>query len=621
LARTLGVAPLLGDWPKDPMGVAISHRLWQRMFGGQPNVLGSTLDLGIAVFVIEAVMPAGFHLLNTDTDIWLYQPDENLSNTLRSPNRLFSLIGRLKPGVTIDEAQAEMAALAQRVGEQFPETHSGWSFKVESLQDAYVGGVRESLWVFKGAVFFVLLIACSNVAALVMSRAAARQKEWAIRSALGSGRWRIIRQLLTDNLVLSFLGAALGVSLAWIGVRVLVASGIEGFPRLSEVGVDWHVLTFACLTALTTGIIFGVIPALRMSSPDLMRVLREESRGSSGGLRQQRFRAAFVVGQVSLSLIILVVSGLMLRSFALINAAGVGFETEDLLVLELPFPRTYYRNTRENTAAGGLLVEFDSRFLDDSQAVIANLSAVAGVRAVAATTTPPLGGAPPRVGIRREGETLDSSQLTARSAEWYAISEGYFATLGITVLRGRVFDDGDRLDSRPVAVINAAMAERYWPGEDPLGRRFQTDSIDDPMREVIGVVGDVRQDRYQRAPQPQLYVPRRQLPRRMDTVQALEVLLTSIVVKVDGGVAGKESSLRAAVQEAVPAQPVSRFRAVEEYASAQVQDLRRLTWLLTAFGVVAVALALVGIFGVVSHLVSQRRTELGIRIALGAQRH
>lgn len=620
LIRTLGVEPLLGDWPpRDPNGIAISYGLWQRMFGGSPAVLGTTVDLVNVTAPIEAVMPQGYHLMNPDTGLWIYQPDENLARATRSPNRLFTLIGRLKPGVTIGQAQAEMDSLAQVISKEFPETHMGWGLKVESLRDADVGGFRQLLWMFQGAVFFVLLIACSNVGALVISRAAARHKELAIRSALGSGRWRLVRQLLTDNIVLSLLGAALGIGLAWVGVRVLVASGIEGFPRLAEVSMNWRVVAFTGLTALGTGIVFGVLPGLHASRPNLMDVIREESRGSSGGLGRQRFRAAFVVGQVALALIILVAAGLMLRSFALINAAGVGFNPAGLTILELPFPRSYTRNTGANTAAGGLLVEFDSRFTDDSEAVIERLSSLPGVRSVAATATPPLGGSPPHVGVRLEGETLLSSEQTARSVEWYPVSSGYFGTLQIPLVRGRAFDAGDRLESRPVAIINSAMAERFWPGEDPIGRRLQSDAVDAPVREVVGIVQNVRQDRYQRVPQPQMYIPRPQLPRRMDNAVALDLLQTAVVVRTDSGLSGMDATLRAAVQQVVPAVPVSKIRAVKDYAAGQIQDLRRATLLLSTFGIIAMALALVGIFGVVSHLVSQRRGEIGIRLAMGAE--
>ncbi len=618
LIQTLGVAPLLGDWPpKDPNGICISYDLWQRMFGGSPSVLGTSVNFAAVSFVIDAVMPQGFQLMNPDTGVWIYQPDDDLARAARSPSHLFTLIGRLKPGVTIHQAQAEMDGLAQVIGKQVPE-YMGWGLKVESLRDAYVGDFRRLLWVFQGAVFFVLLIACSNIGALVLSRAANRRKEFAVRSALGSSRWRLVRQLLTDNVVLSVLGAAFGIGLASVGVRVLVASGSEGFPRLEDVSMNWRVVAFAGLTALGTGIVFGVLPGLSVSRPNLMAVIREASWGSSQGTGQQRFRKCFVVGQVALAVVIIVAATLLLRSFALISEAGVGFNPSNLTVLELSFPRSYYRRDGRDPA-GEPLVQFDSRFDENNEAVVRRLSTLPGVRSVAATATPPLGGSAPRVGVRLEGEAPLPSEQTARSAEWYPVSTDYFRTLEMPLVRGRAFDTSDRLESRPVAIVNRAMAERFWPGEDPIGRRFQANVIDAPVREVVGVVADVRQDRYQRVAQPQLYIPRLQVPRRMGNAMALDLLQTEVVVRTNGALTGMDATLRAAVREAVPDVPVSKIRTVEDYAAGQVQDLHRATLLLSSFGVIAVALALIGIFGVVSHLVSQRRTELGIRMAMGAQ--
>lgn len=429
---------MLGEWPVEgeQAGLAISHGLWQTMFGSSPDVLGTPINTGLPG-VITAVMPEGYHLMDPDTGIWAYQPDENLAGALRSPNRLFTLIGRLKPDVTVDEAQAEMNRMARVVSDEFPETHEGWGLRVEPLHDAYVGGLGQSLWVFQGAVFFVLLIACANVGVLVVSHAASRQRELAVRAALGAGRWRLGRQLLTENLLLSFLGALVGLALAWGGVRVLSASGLDGFPRLANVTLDWTVIAFAAGVSLVTGFVFGVFPALHVSRPDFGAVLGEGSRGSSAGVSHQRLRNAFVVGQVSLALTILIVSGLMVRSFVQVNGIGVGFSPTDLTVLELPFARGHYRNTGENTASGGFLVEFDSGFTNISERVVDRLRTVPGVVSVTATATPPLGGVAPRVSVILEGEVLGSAEQTARSVEWYPVGGDYFETLDVPLVRGR----------------------------------------------------------------------------------------------------------------------------------------------------------------------------------------
>jgi putative ABC transport system permease protein len=620
LTDVFGVQPMIGRWfrPDDrETGVVISHGLWQRLFGGRRDILGQTMRLDAWRGVVIGVTPPGYQTLAADVDLWIQQPDEDLARALRSPNRLFNIFGRLRPGVSLEQAQAHLRTLEQPLGRELP-MHEGWALVIDPLREVYIGYLQQPVLVLQGAVFLLLLIACANVAGLLLGQAVSRQKELCVRAALGSARSRILRQLLTENILLSSAACLFGIALAWVGLRTLVNTGLSAYRDLQSVTLDWSVVGFAVLISLTTALVFGLLPALQLSRLEVADVMRDGGRTGTMGPARGRLRDAFVVAQVALALVLLVATGLLARSLFRLNAVGTGINPAGLLAVQIPMPRAMYVNTGGNTPAGGLLVRFDNRFSDLTERMRARLAIMPGVQSVAATTPPPLGGTPRRVLFRRTSSRVLADDRDPWSAEWYAISPDYFETLQIPLRTGRTFSPADILSARPVAVINASMASRYWPDEDPIGQLLQTDALDDPPREIVGVVGDVRQDRYQSSPVPQLYVPRAQLPYRMDMQMALEVLVTSFVVRTAGDPAALVPALRVAASEVNATLSVSSARTVEDYAAGQLQQLRQYAAVLGLFGGMAVALAVIGILGVMAHAVGQRLTEIAIRVALGA---
>ena len=618
LTDVFKVQPVIGRWfrPDDTQtGVVISHGLWQRLFGGRPDVLGQTIRLDLWRGVVIGVAPEGYQTLTPDVDLWIQQPDQDLARALRSPNRLFNVFGRLRPGVTIEQAQAELRTLEHPLGEYLP-MNDGWGLDVDSLREAYVGYLRQPVLVLQGAVFLLLLIACANVAGLLLAQALNRQREIGVRAALGSARDRIVRQLLTEHVLLSCVAGAVGLALAWFGLRTLVNTGLSAYRDLQNVTLDWTVVGFAILISGATALVFGILPALQLSRIDVVTAIRDAGRATAGPVRS-RLRDGFVVMQVALALVLLVGTGLLVRSLLRLNAVHPGINPDRLLAVQVPLPRALYANTGGNTPAGGLLVRFDSRFSDLTERMRDRFATVPGVRSVAATTPPPLGGRARRVLFRKVRSLSDDRDPW--SSEWYAVTSDYFETVQLPVLEGRTFTRHDAQSSRPVVLINATLAARYFPNESPIGQELQTDILDDPPREIVGVVGDVRQDRYQASPAPQIYVPRTQLPYRMDMQMALEVLVSAFVVRADVDPAALVSPLRDAVRDIDPTLSLSSARTVEEYAAGQLQELSQYATVLGIFGVLSVTLAVIGILGVMAQAVGHRANEIAIRLALGAQ--
>jgi putative ABC transport system permease protein len=471
------------------------------------------------------------------------------------------------------------------------------------------------LVIFQGAVFFVLVIACANVAGLLLAQGVARRKELAIRRAIGSNRWRIVRQLEVETVLLALLAGLLGLMLAFAGLGAFVRFGPPDFPRLNEISMDLRVFGLALLMSLVTGLVFGALPSMEVSRTDLRGALTETSRSATLGSDRQRLRSGFVVLQISLSVVLLIGSGLMVRSLILLNETHVGFMAQGLVTLQIPFSRSLYYKGAGNTPAGGLMVEFDSTLDQMTERIRDRLKVVPTVESVAAAITPPLGGVPRQVTFAREDTPTAPSEHEAWTAEWYPVTADYFKTLKIPLLRGRPIGTADT-SRGAVVVINSALARQFFASADPIGRRIQLDLLDDQPREIIGVVNDVRQNRYDVAAVPQVYVPQSQLPRRMDLNIARQVLVKTFIVRTSHTASVAE--LRAAVREIDQTAAFSSVSTVEDYAAAQLQELRQSTALLTMFGTISALLCGIGIFGIMAQTVMQRRNEIGIRLALGA---
>jgi len=620
LTDTLGVNPMIGRWfarEDTALSIVISHSLWQRMYGGTPDVLGKKLFIDTTPATIVGVMPRGYQTMIPDIDLWRPQSDENLATALRSPNRVFNAFARLKPGVTPERAQQELDAMAAPLGNEY-EMNRGWGIKVDTLREAYVGHLRRPLLVFQGAVLILLLIACANVAGLLLAQATTRHKELAMRAALGSSRMRVVRQLLTESVLLAIGGGALGIALGWAGLRLFALLAPTVLPGSGDVALNLPVFGFAVLLSLATGIIFGAIPAIQISRPDLMEVLRDSSRSTTASGARRNLRGAFVVVQVALSLVLLIGAGLMTHSLLRLNMVQPGLDPHGLVTFQIPYSRALYRNGLGNTPSGGLLVEMSPRLHQLTDQVRDRLAALPGVESAAVATTPPLGGPARRFTFHKPGQNLSTAEQEGWSAEWYPISSGYFRTLKIPLIRGREFSAEDSDTGRPVAIINAAMAQRFFPNEDPLGKQFQSDLLYDQPREIVGIVGDVRQDRYQYVPQAQMYVPRAQLPPKMDMTISFEILVATFLVRTNGDPAALVPSLRKAAADVDRNQAINNVLTVEQYAAGQLQDLKHYAILLSIFGGISGLLSFVGLFGIMAHAVSQRTNEIGIRVALGA---
>ncbi|MGH9682490.1 MAG: ABC transporter permease [Candidatus Acidiferrales bacterium] len=615
--RMLGVAPALGrdfssedEQPGHGQVVILDYGYWQRHYGGDRGVIGKTMALDGKPYVIIGVLPSGFSLFGRVPESDLWTPFAFNRAQLNREDHELIVFGRLRRGVTLGSAQAEMATILAQLKRQYPGIDQKNGVRVASLHDEVGSKLRPALLLLFAAVGFVLLIACANIANLMIARASSREREIAVRAALGAGRARILRQLLTESMLLAILGGAFGVAVAYGGLLLVQAivplSGTGQIPRLRQAGVGGEVLLFIVVVSLLTGILFGLVPALQVSRTRLHESLKEGSRGSTSSRRSRLAQSVLVVSEIALSLVLLAGAGLLIRSFVRMMSQNLGFDPSHVLTMQVFLPQSHYPDS-----AGPRMIDFYQQVLD-------KVSSFPGVQSASAIDFLPLTGWSGFCDFDIQGRATPPSDEHF-TGQYRVIDWHYLRTMRIPLKEGRNFSAADGSDSEGVVMLNEALAERYWPNQDPIGQRIRlqlTPGLNPWTPEtragwltVVGIVGDIEDWQFAAQKTGQLYLPYTQNPSR----------IMRLVVRSNGDPAALTSGVRQAVVNADPSQPVTDVSTMDEYLAQSLSSQRVSMWLLAVFAGIATALAVIGVYGLMAYGVARRAHEIGIRMAVGAE--